>query len=129
MSHVYYGMPDYVFTFSAMTPYGDLWRHGGLIVVAIGMAILGVFLRSVDGRPGDAAEDPTLLFLPFMLLAIIAKQEMDYLTMSAGIPQALVTSWIATRIVTAARASRGDVPETVPAVAAPARASDSSTDS
>jgi hypothetical protein len=110
MSHVYYGIPDTVITFSAMTPYGDLWRHGGLAVVAFGMGFVGILLRSVDGRPGDAAEDPTVLFLPFLLLPAIAKQEIDYLALCASIPQTLLASWLAARIVTAAYASKQSAP-------------------
>ena len=106
MSRIYYQIPDTVITFSAMTPYGDLWRHGGLVVVALGMGLVGIFMRSVDGRPGDAAADPTVLFLPFLLLPSIAKQEIDYLTLCASIPQTLLASWLAARIVTATYTSK-----------------------
>jgi hypothetical protein len=78
-----------------------------MAVVIVGMGLLGMLLRSVDSRPGDASADPTILFLPFLLLPLVAKQEMDYIQLCASIPQILVISWLATRIVTATRMSRG----------------------
>ena len=50
MSSVYYGLPTSVHTSSALTPYGDLWRHGGLPIVVAGMLLTGVFIRTVDDR-------------------------------------------------------------------------------
>ncbi|MDP5183840.1 hypothetical protein QOZ88_14465 [Blastococcus sp. BMG 814] len=99
MSSVYYGLPPGVFTSNAMTPYGDLWRHGGPWVVALGMAILGMLVRAIDERNGDPRTDPRLLFLPMLLFAPLVKQEMDYLGLWASLVGVVVVATISARMV------------------------------
>jgi hypothetical protein len=108
MSTIYYGLPSSVRTSSAMTPYGDLWRHGGLSVVIVGMMILGGIVKMVDGRAGDPQTDPRLLFLPLLLFGPLVKLELDYLGLLASLASTYLISIIAARIVTAMSARAHD---------------------
>lgn len=99
MTSTYYGLPKDVYSSSAMTPYGDLWRHGGFWVVAMGMLVIGGLARSVDARSGDPAQDPRILFLPLLLFAPLAKQEMDYLGLMASLVGFVIVANLAARLV------------------------------
>ncbi|MGK5110419.1 hypothetical protein [Geodermatophilus sp. CPCC 205506] len=133
MSTEYYGLPADVYTSSAMTPYGDLWRHGGIWVLVLGMAGLGMLVRSVDDRPGDPATDPRLLFLPMLLFTPLVKQEIDYLNLMASLVTTVVATTVASRVVAATSGGpgrrRGDrdvgsglrVPRATPPAAVPSR--------
>lgn len=96
----YYGTPPSVHSSAALTPYGDLYRHGGIIVVICGMALLGMFVRVVDDRGGpDATSDPRAAFLPMLLFATLVKQEIDYLALSASIVSIVLAAALGARIV------------------------------
>ena len=105
MTSVYYDLPPSVHSSSALTPYGDLWRHGGMPAVMIGMLVLGGFMRAVDARSGDSGDDPRLLFLPMLLLVSLIKQEMDYLAFTAALASILFATTVASRLVTATSTS------------------------
>ena len=47
-SQQYFEMPSTVYTSSAVTPVGDLYRHGGWIPVIVGMFLLGCSVRLLD---------------------------------------------------------------------------------
>ena len=100
MSSVYYGLPSSVHTSSALTPYGDLWRHGGLPVVILGMAALGVLVRTVDERSGDPRRDPGVLFLPVLLYGPLVKQETDFMALAASMVGLVFSSIVAARTIT-----------------------------
>lgn len=100
MSVLYYGLPPSVSTSSAMTPYGDLWRHGGVVPLILGMAALGFSLRLVDGRRGSASADPRILFLPMLLFAFVVKGEASFIEMVAAFASVIVTAALAGRLVT-----------------------------
>lgn len=100
MSLVYYELPPSLYTASAMTPVGDLWRHGGFVPVVLGMAALGLFLRMVDARDFRARGDPRALFLPMLLFAAVVKAEASYVEIVAGIVSMIFTAALASRIVT-----------------------------
>lgn len=108
MSTVYYGLPRTVRNSSALTPYGDLWRHGGLPVVVVGMLALGTFVRAVDDRSGDPRVDPRILFLPLLLFAPLVKQERDFLGFTASLASILLAAVLAARVVTATSARSED---------------------
>ena len=96
----YYAMPASVYSSAAVTPYGDLYRHGGVGIVVIGMAILGMFVRIVDDRGGAGSDiDPRLLFLPMLLFTTMVKQEMDYLALSASLVSVTLAAALAARLV------------------------------
>lgn len=96
----YYEMPRNVYSSAAVTPYGDLYRHGGVEIVIVGMAILGMFVRTVDDRGGTVSDmEPRLLFLPMLLFSTLVKQEMDYLAMSASLVSIILVAALASRLV------------------------------
>jgi len=96
----YYEMPANVYSSAAATPYGDLYRHGGVGVVLAGMAILGMFVRAVDDREGAAIySDPRLMFLPMGLFTMLVKQEMDYLALSASLVSVSLAAALGARLV------------------------------
>lgn len=99
MSSTYYELPANVLSSSAMTPYGDLWRRGGLLVVLSGMAVIGVLARAVDCRAGSAVHDPRLLFLPMLLFTQLVKQESDYVGLFASLVGVVLLATLAARLV------------------------------
>lgn len=100
VSQQYYEIPGDIYNSVAVTPYGDLYRRGGQGVVIIGMAILGMFVRTVDDREGAAFHaDPRLMFLPMTLFTALVKQEMDYLTLSASLVSIILVAALAVRLV------------------------------
>lgn len=98
MTRTYYELD--LATHSAFTPYGDLWRRGGFLVVVIGMGVLGMFVRTIDSRSGDPASDPRLTFLPMLLFIGIVKAESDYVAMTAGFAVTILSAALASRLVT-----------------------------
>ena len=49
---IYFGVPATNYTSFAVTPLGDLYRHGGWIPVLVGMFLLGCGVRFLDEVPG-----------------------------------------------------------------------------
>jgi hypothetical protein len=86
---LYYGLPPGTFTSSTITPAGDLYRHGGWIVVIAGMAVLGWLMGflddSLDVRSSPHAILAVLLVLPGLVMA-----EQDWVTLLADIPAQLL---------------------------------------
>ncbi|EHR51804.1 hypothetical protein SacmaDRAFT_3590 [Saccharomonospora marina XMU15] len=76
---------------AAVTPLGDLYRHGGWIPVVIGMFLFGAIFRLFDTlfRPEN---DPRAMFFMLVFLPVLVKGEM-------GVYQILVSA--ASMIVTA----------------------------
>lgn len=101
MSSTYYELPATVYTSTPPTPYGDLWRHGGLPYVIIGMFLMGSVGRFVDMRRGDPSTDPTILFLPMLLLPAFAKQEIDFVGFVASLVGLVLLAALASRVVSA----------------------------
>lgn len=96
----YYGAAPSIYSSAAVTPYGDLYRHGGLVVVILGMAALGVFVRVVDDRQGAAVSaDPRLMFLPMLLFTTLVKQETDYLALTASVVSIVLAAALGVRLV------------------------------
>lgn len=95
----YYEIPAHIYTSSALTPYGDLYRHGGILMVISGMGLLGSLVRSIDDRPGRTVrQDPRLLFLPMLMFPILVKQEMDFIGLTAALPGILVAAALSSRL-------------------------------
>jgi len=93
----YYGRPPTVYSSAPITPVGDLYRHGGLLVVAVGMATFGVAARFVDRRlhPRTGLRNG-LYFIPFFVLLV--NLEIGLVAMLAGLPvliglPALIDRW------------------------------------
>lgn len=94
----YFGMPPTIYSSAAITPVGDLYRHGGLLVVAFGMAAFGVAARFVDRRlhPRTGLRN-ALYFIPFFVALI--NLEIGLVAMLAGLPvligmPALIDRWV-----------------------------------
>jgi hypothetical protein len=90
-SQEYYGAPATVLSSAAVTPVGDLWRHGGWIPVIAGMFALGCGVRLLDDSL-DARTDPHAIFLVLLLFPLV-KAENDWVGLLAGIP-ATIAVWL-----------------------------------
>ena len=91
-SQQYYGLPADVYTSSAITPAGDLYRHGGWIPVVAGMFLLGCAIRVLDDVL-DVRKSCHAALLTFLLFPELVKAEVDWTTLLAGVP-ALMLTWL-----------------------------------
>ncbi|MGO4340878.1 hypothetical protein [Pedococcus sp. 2YAF34] len=100
VNQIYYHMPASIYSSAAVTPYGDLYRHGGLGVVFVGMLLMGWAVRCLDSvvDARGSGSDPRLLFLPLLLLPTLVKQEVDVLGLTASLPLMVVGALVASRI-------------------------------
>jgi hypothetical protein len=97
-SQQYYGLPRTVYTSSAITPVGDLYRHGGWIPVIAGMFLIGGGTRLLDDVL-DVRNNPHAVFLILLLIPSIVLAEDDWATMLAGLP-AIFLTWLFTVFLT-----------------------------
>lgn len=83
-SQEYFELPPQIYTSSAVTPVGDLYRHGGLAAVVIGMTILGSAARFVDRRlhPRLSLRN-AVFFVPFFVALV--NLETDLISPLAGL--------------------------------------------
>jgi hypothetical protein len=91
-SQEYYGLPSTLYTSSAITPVGDLYRHGGWIPVIVGMFAFGCGIRLLDDVL-DARSNPHATFLILLLLPSLVLGEQDWVTLMAGMPAAVLV-WL-----------------------------------
>jgi hypothetical protein len=92
VSQLYYELPSTVYTSSAVTPVGDLYRHGGWIPVIIGMFFLGCGVRLLDDVL-DVRGNAHAVFLVLLVFPIVVKNEVDWVTLLAAIPSTLLV-WL-----------------------------------
>lgn len=92
VSQEYYGLPPTVINSSAITPVGDLYRHGGWIPVIAGMFLFGCGVRLLDNVL-DVRVSPHAIFLVLLLFPTLVKNETDWLGLLVGIP-ATVLIWL-----------------------------------
>ena len=85
MSQEYYQLPPQVYTSSAITPEGDLYRHGGWVVLIAGMFLLGCGARVVD-EVADLRRGTHGMFLIILLFPGLVQGATDCATLIAGIP-------------------------------------------
>jgi hypothetical protein len=88
----YYGLPSTVYTSSAITPVGDLYRHGGWGPVVLGMFVLGCGIRLLDDVL-DVRRNPHAIFLVLLLFPALVNGEQDWVTLFAGMPSAVLV-WL-----------------------------------
>ena len=88
----YYGRSASIYSSSAITPVGDLYRHGGWTPTIVGMFLLGCSFRLLDDVL-DVRENPHSVFLVLLLLPNLVKGEQDWVTLLAGIPSTLLV-WL-----------------------------------
>ncbi len=103
-SQQYFGLPPDVYTSSAITPEGDLYRHGGWIPLAAGMFLFGCGLRVLDDVL-DVRASPHAAFLVILLFPNLVKSEDDWITLLAGLP-GLIVLWITVVMFSFARRPR-----------------------
>jgi hypothetical protein len=103
-SQQYYDLPSNLYTSSAITPVGDLYRHGGWIPVIVGMFFLGCGTRLFDDLM-QVYNNPHSIFLFLLLFPILVKQENDWVGTLAGIPGTLLV-WVFATYLTFRRKER-----------------------
>lgn len=97
-SQQYYGLPSSLYTSSAITPVGDLYRHGGWIPVIAGMAVLGCVVRLLDAVL-DVRANPQAILLVLLLFPALVKGEDDWVSLMASIPGTLLLWLVAVAVL------------------------------
>jgi hypothetical protein len=97
-SQQYYDIPPSVYTASAITSVGDMYRHGGWISVIIGMFFFGCSIRLLDEFL-DVRHNPHAIFLALLLFPNFVKGEDDWTSLVEGLPAALFIWLLAVFIV------------------------------
>jgi hypothetical protein len=92
ISQEYYGFSSTVYTSSAITPVGDLYRHGGWVPVVGGMFFLGCGVRLLDDVL-DVRENPHAIFLVLLLFPELVKNEVDWVSLVSSIP-GTIAIWV-----------------------------------
>jgi hypothetical protein len=85
LNQEYYGLPSNVYSSAAVTPIGDLYRHGGWLPVIVGMLVLGCGTRLLDDVL-DIHGDPHAVFLLLLLFPVLVKGEEDWTDILASLP-------------------------------------------
>ncbi|MGH3326856.1 MAG: hypothetical protein ACRDPT_03490 [Streptomycetales bacterium] len=97
-SQEYYGAPSDMYTSSAVTPVGDLYRHGGWTTLVIGTFLIGVACRLFDTliRP---EVDPRAIFFLLVFLPMVVKFEMSMYDLIVSVPTGVLTATLGVRLV------------------------------
>lgn len=88
----YFGIPATVYSSTTITPIGDLYRHGGLAAVLIGMLVFGGLVRMLDDGL-DPAGNPHAILLVLLMFPSLVMSEQDWITLMAGMP-AEILLWL-----------------------------------
>ena len=96
-SQEYYELPSSLYTASAITPIGDLYKHGGWVPVIAGMLVLGCGVRLLDDVL-DARSNPQAVFLVLLLFPTFVNGEQDWVTFWASIPATMLLWLLATAL-------------------------------
>jgi hypothetical protein len=102
-SQRYYNLPSTLYTASAVTVPGDLYRHGGWFVLIAGAMVLGLVMRSVQDVFHPRA-DPRLALFYCALFLQLTNIEVDVVTMIVSIAQMLLVAAVLTRLCYGRRA-------------------------
>jgi hypothetical protein len=89
VSQEYYELGPTVKNSSAITPVGDLYRHGGWVPVLAGMFLLGCGVRLLDDTL-DVRSNPHAIFLLILLFPVLVKNEVDWVTLVSGLPSTVI---------------------------------------
>ena len=92
LNQEYFGLPATAYTSAAVTPVGDLYRHGGWVPVAVGMVVLGCGIRLLDDVL-DVRSNPQAIFLLLLLLPDLVKGEDDWVSLLASMPTTVLL-WV-----------------------------------
>jgi hypothetical protein len=85
MSQQYFDLPPGIYTSSAVTPEGDLYRHGGWFPLVAGMFLLGSGIRILDDVT-DLRVSVHGAFLIILLFPVIVQAGSDWSGLLSGIP-------------------------------------------
>jgi hypothetical protein len=96
-SQEYFGLSPTLYTSSAITPIGDLYRHGGWVPVVAGMLVLGCGIRLLDDVL-DVRSNPHAVFLVLLLFPSLVNGEQDWVTLWASIPATMLVWLLATAL-------------------------------
>ena len=88
-SQQYFELSASLYTSSAITPVGDLYRHGGWISVIAGMFLLGCVVRLLNDVL-DVRCNPHAIFLVLLLFPTFVNGEQDWATLLASVPATLL---------------------------------------
>jgi len=105
-SRDYYGFPPTQYSASAVTPEGDFWRHGGWLVLIVGMLLFGAAVRVLDVLAEDVRKSPLRLMSILTFFPLIVTHETDAVLLLASIPSLFIGIAVAARIVTVRRGTR-----------------------
>ncbi|MCH7230595.1 hypothetical protein L0U85_06965 [Glycomyces sp. L485] len=97
-SQEYYGIPSTTYTSTAITGLGDLYRHGGLWTVAVGMVVIGAGCRLFD-LLFQPESDPRALCFVVGLLPVVVKSEIDISLLLTGIPGGVAVAVVGARLM------------------------------
>lgn len=93
----YYELPPSVYSATAVTVPGDLYRHGGIAPLVVGMTVFGLILRFFD-RALSPRHDPRHLIVYVPVFLHLLKIESDVTVFAVGLLQLLLlaalTSWL-----------------------------------
>lgn len=95
-SQQYYNLPAGLYTASAVTIPGDLYRHGGWLILLFGMMILGKIVRAVGDTCSPAGDARRLIFYVSMFLLLI-NLEGDIVTLLVSLIETVVIAMVVTR--------------------------------
>jgi hypothetical protein len=88
----YFELPSTIYSSSAITPIGDLYRHGGWPPVLIGMLLFGCVISLFDDFL-DVRGNPHTVFLTLFLFPSMVMSEQDWVTLLAAIPAFILLWW------------------------------------
>ena len=94
----YYDSSSTVYSSSAITLVGDLYRHGGWIPVLAGMLLLGCGVRLLDDVL-DVRDNPHAILLVLLLFPALVNGEQDWVTLLAGMPTTALV-WLSAVVLT-----------------------------
>lgn len=95
-SQQYYNLPADLFTASAVTIPGDLYRHGGMLVLIAGMTVFGMILKAVERscRPYD---DVRLCLFYGAFFILLTNFESDVVSTTVSVVQLVIVVGLLTR--------------------------------
>lgn len=96
-ARIYFGAGPGVYTNAAIPPVADLYQHGGLFVMLVGMFTVGACVRLLD-RTLHPRHGPQLTIIYFPLFIHFIKSETDVTSIIAGLPVTLLTAFLVCRL-------------------------------
>lgn len=96
-SQDYFGLPPDSYSSSAITPAGDLYRHGGWPVLVAGMVLFGMGCRLFDTLFAAEADPRAVIFL-LAFLPVVVKSEVDMFALLVSLPSGVVAATLGVQL-------------------------------